>query len=388
MPGSPHTYRQEGQRRGIPEEHIDRSLQQMAVSDARGVGAVLSLGHLAFRSRTSYPVLRRIVERSVDPYRSFTLRRRDGRKMRPIAVPEPTLMQAQRWILDHILAEIPVHARSFAYQRGSDVKSCAGEHLGARWLVKLDIHDFFTSVDEVMVYTVFSACGYAPLVAFELARLCTRDPARATHIDRERYERFGLPDKWRGIPDYSTHWIGFLPQGAPSSGALANLVMTPLDEHLHRLASEMGFTYTRYSDDLTFSASTSFDRRAARKLMVSVRRTLEGQRFELHKQKSRIVPPGARKIVLGLLVDGDHLRLPRERKAQIRAHLRGVERFGLADHTTHRGFASMAGLVNHVEGLLSYAVQVEPDWAAPFREEWRSLAGPLALGGGTQSGGV
>ncbi|MFH0242853.1 hypothetical protein ACGRHY_10510 [Streptomyces sp. HK10] len=83
--------------------------------------------------------------------------------------------------------------------------------------------------------------------------------------------------------------------------------------------------------------------------------------------------PGARRSVLGPLVDGDTLRLTGDFESRVRGHLHGIERFGIRAHQQHRGFASMAGLVNHVDGLIAYALGAEPAWARPVRERWRAV---------------
>src|SRR5262249_1462521 len=133
---------------------------------------------------------------------------------------------------------------------------CASQHIGARWLVKLDLHDFFGSVRERRVYPIFFELGYPPLLSLELTRLCTR---------AELLEQ--LPrsnDKYRGKAPYSLVPEGSLPQGAPTSGALANMVMRTADAALADYASRQGLTYTRYSDDITFSAGADFSRDRAR----------------------------------------------------------------------------------------------------------------------------
>ncbi|MGY1453470.1 reverse transcriptase family protein [Streptomyces sp. SS8] len=274
-------------------------------------------------------------------------------------------MEVQRWILHEILDRLPVHPAAFAYVRGRSVVDCARRHLGARWLVKIDIRDFFGSVGERQVYGVFRREGYQPLPAFELARLCTWDDERGT--DDARKERYPA------IEDYLRGSGGFLPQGAPTSGALANLVVRSMDERLALVAARHRMVYTRYSDDMVFSSAAPFSRPDAIVLLREFTHVVQGHGFEANRRKTQIVPPGARKSVLGLLVDGDTLRLTGDFKTRVRSHLYGIERFGLRPHQEHRGFASMAGLVNHVDGLITYALVVEPVWARPVRGRWRAV---------------
>ena len=366
---SPHLYRQRGMALGHSEELIERALYQAGLVEARGLASVLTLGHLAHQTGVPYRYLRGIVERRRDPYRTFQIARRDGSRGRVISTPEPTLMWAQRWLLRNVFGRVEPHPASFAYQRGRSIKACAMRHLGARWLVKLDLHDFFETIDEVKIFRVLVRLGYGRLPSLEMARLCTRYAGHASHLPVQSYTRSGR--LYRGIPRYQTSLLGFLPQGAPTSGALANQVAYTLDVELSALATSQGLVYTRYADDLTFSASAHFDRPAAVEVIRAVEGVARASGFQVHKKKTRVVPPGARKIVLGLLVDREAPRLPSDTRRRILGHVRGVERFGLAEHRRHREFASLLGLVNYVDGLLAFAHDVEPSWAAGVRERWK-----------------
>ncbi len=363
---SPHQYRAGGRVLGHPEPVLDAALAQAAGPEAHGVPAILTLMHLAKRMEVSHKFLRSVVgSKEGAHYRDFHISKRNGGGRR-IAVPSPELMAVQRWIVREILRDRPVHPASFAYARGSSIYACARRHAGAGWLLKLDIHDFFESVTEKSVYRVFREIGYARLVAFELARLCTRpwvSPPRGKRAERS------VPNaSRRGIDYYRRDLTGYLPQGAPTSPMLSNLVFRALDERLTQLATRHGLIYTRYSDDLTFSGPTSsFSRARGTAIISEVRELLAARRFRLHERKITIVPPGGRKVVLGLLVDRAAPRLSRELRGRLEAHVRGIEKFGIAPHATVRGFASATGMINHIAGLLRFAGYIEPRFADPLR---------------------
>jgi len=368
MIGSPHEYRREAAAQGRTAEQIDRAVADSEALSRQGVATVLTLSHLSRRTAASYPYLRSVVRRAHDPYHSFTIARRDGKAGRPIAVPEPVLMEVQRWLLKRVLHRLPPHHASFAYHPNCSIKTCAQVHCGARWLVKLDLHDFFTHVREPDVYGVFLRAGYAPLLSLELARLCTRSAIHASHVD---WARFGIRQPHnRGVPTYQTVHLGYLPQGAPTSGSLANLVARPLDERLAHLAKEHGAQYTRYADDMTFSVSGSFSRSRALQVVREATDACRAQGFEVHRAKTRIVPPGSRHIVLGLLVDGPNPRLSKHFKSRVRTHIHGVAKHGLPAHASARGFTSMQGTVNHVRGLIRFAFDIEPEWASQAMSDW------------------
>lgn len=357
----PHLYRREGVARGVPESVIDAALRDTSAARTHGSEPILSLGHLAHLTGVEYGFLREIVERGIDPYSDIVLRKRTG-GARAIAAPGARLMSVQRWILASSLTAQRPHSASFAYQNGRSSVQCAQVHIGARWMVKLDLHDFFHSIGEGRAYRVFRECGYSALVAFELARVCTRPAAG-------REGRMAL-DRYDAIPVYAIGATGVLPQGAPTSGALANLVMRPLDVALDEIACSIGANYTRYSDDLTFSFSGSFSRERGRSLIRDVTARVGQQGLVIHRKKTRVVPPGARKVVLGLLVDEDRVRLLPEFRRRVEGHIRGVRRFGLVEHARARRFRSVLSFIAHVDGCLAYAADVDAHWVGVQRERW------------------
>jgi RNA-directed DNA polymerase len=176
----------------------------------------------------------------------------------------------------------------------------------------------------------------------------------------------------RGISAYYRTHMAYLPQGAPTSPMLSNLVFKPVDERLQALSGESGLLYTRYSDDLSFSApSKTLDRERALAFVAAVGHAVRAEGYRLHNRKISISPPGARKLVLGLLVDGEAPRLQHGFRDRLRDHVRGVERFGLAAHADHRKFEAPSGLVSHLEGLLRFAGHIEPQFADPLRRRLR-----------------
>lgn len=327
---------------------------------------LLTLRHLSLRSDTDYFALRRVITGDFDrPYRHFFIRKRSGAS-RAIHVPNPQLMIAQKWIARHILNNAPVHEASRAFSPKSSIYKCAAQHCNAKWLIKMDISNFFDNVSEIQCYRVFKRLGYQPLVAFELARLCTLRPNE--YWGDEIYAR--TPKYWRGraqdrkITAYESRFIGWLPQGAPTSPMLANLAMVDIDAKIAKIAVELGLRYTRYSDDLTFSTESDFDRGRAELLIQKVATLLKSIGLELNRRKTRVVPPGPRKLVLGLLVDGPQPRLTRQYKDRIRQHLYYIEKLGFEAHVIRRGFDSIGGLYRHLRGLVDFANMVEPIYAA------------------------
>ena len=157
---------------------------------------------------------------------------------------------------------------------------------------------------------------------------------------------------------------------------LANFAVAALDNQLYLLASEKGLIYTRYADDLTFSTQRSdYHRGEASSLIRMTYDILRRFGFSPNIAKTRIVPPGGRKVVLGLLVDRDSPRLPREFKARLRQHIHYMRMPDPAEHARRRGFTAVAGLRNHLQGLVAFATQIEPEYGHSIGRAIESLHG-------------
>lgn len=358
----PHLYQQGALHYGLSNEEAQLAGVRRARLMLQGAYPLMTLGQLASETGASCTYLREVVSRSRDPYTEISIPKPNG-ELRSISAPEPILMDVQRWMLSHLFKNLTQHPASFAYRSGRGIVQCAEQHVGSRWMIKLDIHDFFGSVTETDVYRVFRRSGYNKLTSLELARLTTR----AKDATRPRW-RMSL----HSIAAYTVDRQGILPQGGPTSGILANAVAARLDRLIGDYAATHSLAYTRYSDDLVLSGPGDFDRVRAAKMVKDVETLIRRAGFEPHRKKSRIVPPGARKIVLGLIVD-DSVRLLPEHRRRIEVHLRGCEKFGIAAHSAHRGFESVLSFIDHLDGWISFAIGVEPERGRTWRSRFNAL---------------
>lgn len=325
-----------------------------------------SLKHLALSAGVDYGFLRGVIRRNVKAYREIRLPKNTG-GYRSIQSPLDPLAQVQRWILQEILYKIPRHRNSFAYFPNVTTRDSASRHAGASWLIKTDIHDYFPSVTEKQVFRVFYKLGYSELLSFELARLCTWPPA-GTAIVSARYQE--APPGSKPSYVYPETSPSFLPQGAPTSGALSNASTVGLDQDISKLALSEGFIYTRYSDDMVFSTTMKFDRARASSMVAQISSVVRHHGFNIHKNKTKLVPPGARKIVLGMLVGDAGISILPEQKRMIRLHIHGVAKFGPLAYANRRKFSSVFTFINHVEGWLAHLSSIDLEWTALRRKEW------------------
>jgi len=368
----PNLYLKNGKRRDYNSKYLEQLTKDGKALLSTGVPVIFSLAHLAKIVDVPFGKLHEVVLRRVEPYRVFNIRKRSGGH-RPIAVPEPFLMRTQRWINQNILLKTKVHTCSKAYRpKCSPIKN-AEVHCGARWLIKLDIVSFFESIDERQIYKVFRGLGYRALLAFELARLTTRD---VEHMQNGQDVQWINSKLANGIP-YPPVRVGTLPQGAPTSPGLANSVCYQMDVDLFAVAQTHGATYTRYADDIVISGCSDFSRQEATKILKQCLAVLRKHNFKRNDQKTHIVPPGSRKIVTGLLVHGSRPSLNRDFRERIEMHLYYAKRFGVAEHCQRRRFFSIIGFHDHLRGLITYAHQVDPSLGKKYEQEFSSLQWPM-----------
>lgn len=370
---SPQRYLADGRLRGRPDDVLQEGLGQIRRlrQHAPALPAILTLCHLAQRTKVPYEHLRGIVGRREGPpnYRTFRIRKRSG-GFRRISVPEPKLKLVQSWLAQHVLSKVPTHTASHAFAPGCSIVACAERHSGARWLIKMDIADFFGSVTEIQVFRVFRSLGYNALVAFELARLCTDAPFVSAKYQLKSWRA----DRPRmAIPLYAQKKLGRLPQGAASSPMLANLVMRDLDRALSELAQRNGLVYTRYSDDITFSTTGHFSKARAMEVVHSAAAQLKRNGLFPNRAKTTLVHPGARRIVLGLLVNEGHPRLSRAFRDRLRQHFFYLEKFGIQRHMETRKFDSAGGMYRHLRGLIDYANMVDQPYASALLARLNAL---------------
>jgi hypothetical protein len=285
----------------------------------------------------------------VGPLRHYHYRwqpKRDG-TARLIESPKQRLKAIQRHLLAEILDLIPPHPAAHGFRRGRSIKTFVQAHIGRAMVLKVDLKDFFPSVRPARVVGVFLAAGYPENVAVLLAGLCLNSTP-PSFLDAYP-SAFGTV-KPSGLKDL--YGRPHLPQGAPTSPALANLGAYRLDCRLAGLARSAGADYTRYADDLVFSGGPDFARMANRfYARVCVIALDEG--FEVNTRKTRMMRRSVSQRAAGVVIN-DRANIPRPEFDRLKAilHNCAVEgpasqnRDGQADFA-----ASLLGRVAHVEML-------------------------------------
>lgn len=263
-------------------------------------------------------------------YHHRLLPKRSG-GLRLLEAPKAELKQVQRLLLDRVLTKLPAHEAAHGFVRGRSVHTHAHVHAAQPCVIAFDLRDFFPSIGAARIRAFWRICGYPEGVAQLLTQLCTtRTPAAV----RERLLEAKALDFQAAKRLASPH----LPQGAPTSPALANLCAFGLDLRLDGLAQRFGARYSRYADDLVFSGPAPLAQRF-RQLHAWVDAIAADEGFALHPGKLRRMLPHQQQRITGLVVnaqpniarkDYDLLRAELHRAARMasvdaqqRAHLQG-----------------------------------------------------------------
>lgn len=234
-------------------------------------------------------------------YLSYKIKKKSG-KYRWIDAPQLTLKDLQYQILERILCHIDPHPAAVGFREGHSMTEGADKHLGCAALLNMDLKDFFNSIDYNMALRTL------------------------THVTSHMADNNFTPE-WNNLDlRMLTNLVTYktrVPQGAPTSPALSNLVARHLDRQLHELAESYGMTYTRYADDLSFSHPTGdMD---LMDIYVDILKTIKRNEFRVNSKKTRMQRPHQRMSVTGIVVN-EKKSVPKWKWRQFRAKLHNLEK--------------------------------------------------------------
>lgn len=267
---------------------------------------------------------------------------------RMIESPKPRLSAIQTRILREILDLVPAHQAAHGFRRGRSCLTHVAPHVGKLVVLRMDLRNFFGSIPAARINALFKTLGYPEETAKYLAGLCTnRLPARATLKIPGADPGFVLP--W---PERKKLNESHLPQGAPTSPALANLCALHLDFRLTALAGKVNADYTRYADDLAFSGDESVRRKIGH-LSTAIAAIALAEGFEVNFRKTRAMHRSDRQLLTGIVIN-DRLNMQRREYDRLKATLHNCLRFDpdSQNRDGHRDFrAHLLGRVNHLKNL-------------------------------------
>jgi RNA-directed DNA polymerase len=267
--------------------------------------------------------------------------------LRLLEMPKVELKRVQRRILSGLLQQVPVHEAAHGFTQGRSVISHAQSHVRQAVVIRFDLQDFFGSVNAARVRAVWHTLGYPEGVARSLTALCTHRSAEM--IVQRLQDDGGL--SWLGAKRLRA---AHLPQGAPTSPALANLCAFNLDLRLEGLAWVFGASYTRYADDLVFSGPPLL-RKQFRALWAWVAAITEDEGFTLHPDKTRCLPAHRQQRVTGVVVNTQP-NMPRRDYDRLKACLHQCALHGAVSQNT----TQIADFRAHLLGRVAWVHQLNP----------------------------
>lgn len=307
---------------GIKSELYQEYLPFISSCIERKIPPIFEIEHLALLLGRDLSTLLSMIEGSKSFYRTFRLRKRSG-GTRVIQAPYPSLLEVQRWINTNILETTTLPNCVTGFRKKYSIIDNARIHCGRDEIIKIDIENFFPSINFRRVIFVFLSLGYPLNVSYSLAKLCTLNNQ--------------------------------LPQGAATSPTLSNIICGRMDQRFYSLCKSKKLRYTRYADDISISGKDiPF---GIQRLFFEI---IENEGFKINQKKFRFLKPGDKKIITGLDITSGKPRVTRAFRREIQKDIYFVWSVGLATHLARRKIFA-PNYIDQLDGRIQFWASVEPE---------------------------
>jgi|SRR5690554_3306028 len=308
---------------GFSSDEIQKCLIYAIPILEKNLPVIYNTSHLSSLVGYNKKYLKRASGYSRFFYKEHIIKKRNG-KTRTLNEPLPSLKEIQSWIKDNILEKIPISRYAKAYSSGRSIKDHVKFHKGYKFVLTLDIEDFFGSIDLEVVEKIFLKSGYSKLISNLLAKICT-------------YENS-------------------LPQGAPSSPTISNIVLNPLDNTISEYCRLKGIRYTRYADDLAFSGDNMNEIELIHLISKSLR---DISKLKLNTEKTMLMKNNERQVISGIIVN-EKIQIPRKKRDELRQAMYYIDKFGLEDHLQWIK-CTKSNYIKHLLGIANYINFINPN---------------------------
>lgn len=270
-------------------------------------------------------------------YKKSVIPKKNG-KMRTLYIPDEKLKYMQRVILSEFLSEYRISKSATAYHKGSTLISNAQPHLNKKYILKLDIKDFFGNITFGRVYKMF--LNHFPVKYAKLfTELCCMND--------------------------------MLVQGAPTSPYISNIIMLGFDKEIERYCFNNDISYTRYCDDITLSSNNPLN-----SAYYKIRKELQKNGFELNKRKTHFVKYTHQQNVTGIVVN-EKIQVPIEYRRKLRQELYYLHKFGANNVILRNNYTDYIDnrntldekYINSLLGKINYVLQIDPTNKEFIREK-------------------
>lgn len=252
-------------------------------------------------------------------------------KDRTITAPSREIKRRQLWILEEILEKRKVSENCHGFVKKRSIVTNAKMHMGHKNILNLDLENFFPSITESMVRSQFQQMGYSESAAKALASVCCFE--------------------------------GKLPQGAPTSPYMANLVLKNMDQELQEFCQKNEITYTRYADDMSFSSNKEIF-----EFLKDICFIIEKYSFKINKKKTCYYQDPYRKIVTGLVVKQNEVCVPKKFKRKFRQEIHYCRTLGVQRHLENTENSERTGFKEYMYGKAYFITMVEPEIGKKYLE--------------------
>lgn len=307
----------------VSEAHQAAVEEYIARFPDTGPPPILSLEHFSVLCGLEVETLFGMSNSPHAYYRSFHIKKSNG-GIRRIDAPLPTALLAQRWILSNILEKNPCHAAAKAYIKGKSIRSNARFHRGQKYVLKVDVINFFGEIKEFHIYRIFREFGYCKAVAVGLSKICCLR--------------------------------GCLPQGAPTSGYLSNLLLFDFDDELLKFAQERKLRYSRYADDIAISGENI----EVAEVISKINALLDPISLRINFAKTKLIPQSNRQKITGIVVN-EKLSVEKQYRRELRKLHYYIMKHGIFGHARFVEEKNPRALLEKIIGQVSHAIFVQQD---------------------------
>ena len=265
----------------------------------------------------------------------------NGKGTRVIEIPNSKLMIIQKAICNVMLSSFNLSKSCCGFKKGKSIVDNARPHLNCKTLIKFDIKDFFPSITLKQVVRQFRYFGYGKNVSRYLGYLCVND-------------------------DLS------LPQGAPTSPMLSNLICVKLDSRIEKFCKKNDFNYTRYADDITISSKNKLSNFEVSRIKFVIETIINDEGFQINQNKYHVFYSGSKLEVTGILVN-EKLNVDKKVYRELDNAYRYIYKYGLSEHLEYINFNCEVDYEAHIFGLISYLKMVNPEIASEYYIKFQNL---------------
>ena len=283
---------------------------------------IFDFRHLSLLLNINEYDLASIVNSPNSYYRTFDIPKKKG-GFRTITAPHSSLKNIQKWIYYNILNNIKIHGCAQGFAPSKSILTNANVHINQKYLLKIDLKDFFPSIPMSYVLQLFKSLGYTSKVAFYLSSLCCYD--------------------------------GCLAQGSPVSPVISNVIAKHLDRRLYRIAKKYNLKYSRYADDIAFSGEC-----ISVKFIEYVKGIITDCGFLVNDNKIRLYKEYGNKILTGLSLATGVPRLPRDYRRSLEKELFYINKYGIKGHISHNKIRT-SNYLESILGKVRYWLMIEPN---------------------------